>query len=59
MTLTMGRSFQTTPYVEQITPLGYMAQPEEIASAALFLASDDARYVNGVELMVDGGLSQI
>jgi NAD(P)-dependent dehydrogenase (short-subunit alcohol dehydrogenase family) len=46
-------------HVEQITPLGYMAQPEEIASAALFLASDDARYVNGVELMVDGGLSQI
>jgi NAD(P)-dependent dehydrogenase (short-subunit alcohol dehydrogenase family) len=46
-------------YVEQITPLGYMAQPEQIASAALFLASDDARYVNGVELMVDGGLSQI
>jgi NAD(P)-dependent dehydrogenase (short-subunit alcohol dehydrogenase family) len=46
-------------HVEQITPLGYMAQPEEIASCALFLASDDARYVNGVELMVDGGLSQI
>lgn len=46
-------------YVAQITPLGYMAQPEEIASAALFLASDDAKYVNGVELMVDGGLSQI
>jgi NAD(P)-dependent dehydrogenase (short-subunit alcohol dehydrogenase family) len=46
-------------YVEQITPLGYMAEPEEIASSALFLASDDARYVNGVELMVDGGLSQI
>ena len=46
-------------HVEQITPLGYMAQPEEVASAALFPASDDARYVNGVELMVDGGLSQI
>jgi len=46
-------------HVAQITPLGYMAQPEEIASCALFLASDDARYVNGVELMVDGGLSQI
>ncbi|MEX5553161.1 SDR family NAD(P)-dependent oxidoreductase [Pseudomonas pergaminensis] len=46
-------------YVEQITPLGYMAQPEEIASSALFLASADAKYVNGVELMVDGGLSQI
>jgi NAD(P)-dependent dehydrogenase (short-subunit alcohol dehydrogenase family) len=46
-------------YVEQVTPLGYMAQPEDIASAALFLASEDARYVNGVELMVDGGVSQI
>lgn len=46
-------------YVEQITPLGYMAEPEEIATCALFLASADAQYVNGVELMVDGGLSQI
>lgn len=46
-------------HVEQITPLGYMAQPEEIASCALFLASAEAQYVNGVELMVDGGLSQI
>ncbi|MFS2155854.1 SDR family oxidoreductase [Pseudomonas sp. Pseusp122] len=46
-------------YVEQIVPLGYMAEPEEIATSALFLASADARYVNGVELMVDGGLSQI
>jgi NAD(P)-dependent dehydrogenase (short-subunit alcohol dehydrogenase family) len=46
-------------HVEQITPLGYMAEPEEIASSALFLASADAKYVNGVELMVDGGLSQI
>ncbi len=46
-------------HVERITPLGYMAQPEEIASSALFLASADAKYVNGVELMVDGGLSQI
>ncbi|MBF8745115.1 SDR family oxidoreductase [Pseudomonas putida] len=46
-------------HVEQITPLGYMAQPEEVASSALFLACADARYVNGVELMVDGGLSQI
>jgi len=46
-------------HVEQIIPLGYMAQPEEIASSALFLASADAKYVNGVELMVDGGLSQI
>lgn len=46
-------------HVAQIVPLGYMAQPAEIATSALFLASSDARYVNGVELMVDGGLSQI
>ncbi|WP_020559003.1 SDR family NAD(P)-dependent oxidoreductase [Thiofilum flexile] len=42
-----------------IIPLGYVAQPDEIASAALFLASSDARYVNGVELSVDGGMAQI
>lgn len=46
-------------YAAQAVPLGYVAQPEDIASAALFLASDDARYVNGVELTVDGGFTQI
>ena len=40
-------------------PLGYVAQPDEIATAALFLASSDARYVNGIELTVDGGYSQV
>lgn len=42
-----------------MTSLGYRDQPEEIATAALFLALADGQYVNGVELMVDGGLSQI
>jgi NAD(P)-dependent dehydrogenase (short-subunit alcohol dehydrogenase family) len=46
-------------YVAQAAPLAYMAQPEEIASAGLFLASADARYITGIELTVDGGLSQI
>jgi NAD(P)-dependent dehydrogenase (short-subunit alcohol dehydrogenase family) len=36
-----------------------MGQPEEIATVALFLASDDSNFVNGVELSVDGGLSAI
>ncbi|MEP7456393.1 SDR family oxidoreductase [Phyllobacterium sp. SB3] len=40
-------------------PAGYMAEPAEIATAALFLASQDAKYVNGIELTVDGGVSQI
>jgi NAD(P)-dependent dehydrogenase (short-subunit alcohol dehydrogenase family) len=40
-------------------PLGRLADPREIGRAAVFLASDDASYVNGVELFVDGGFAQI
>jgi NAD(P)-dependent dehydrogenase (short-subunit alcohol dehydrogenase family) len=40
-------------------PLGRTAEPEEIAAAALFLASDDASFVNGVEFYVDGGQAQV
>ena len=39
---------------ERRIPMGRPAQPEEIASPALFLASDDASYVNGAGLLVDG-----
>jgi NAD(P)-dependent dehydrogenase (short-subunit alcohol dehydrogenase family) len=61
----------TTPMQEQVLdeearrmfesqiPRGKMGRPEEIAAVALFLASDDSRFVNGVELSVDGGLSAI
>src|ERR1700761_309766 len=44
---------------ESLIPRGTMGQPEEIATVALFLASDDSSFVNGVELSVDGGLSAI
>jgi NAD(P)-dependent dehydrogenase (short-subunit alcohol dehydrogenase family) len=44
---------------ESVIPRRQMGSPEEIASVALFLASDDSSYVNGMELVVDGGTTVI
>lgn len=46
-------------YLAAQIPMGRLGNPQEIASAALFLASDDASFVNGIELFVDGGQQQI
>jgi NAD(P)-dependent dehydrogenase (short-subunit alcohol dehydrogenase family) len=40
-------------------PLGRVGEPAEIAQAALFLASDESRFINGAELFVDGGQAQV
>ena len=41
------------------TPMGRVGTPDEIAKAVVFLAGDDSSFVNGIELFVDGGMSQI
>jgi NAD(P)-dependent dehydrogenase (short-subunit alcohol dehydrogenase family) len=40
-------------------PMGRMGRPDEVAKAAVFLASDDSSYVTGIELFVDGGMAQV
>jgi NAD(P)-dependent dehydrogenase (short-subunit alcohol dehydrogenase family) len=40
-------------------PLGRLGKPDEIAKAVVFLASDDASYVTGTEMFVDGGFAQV
>lgn len=50
---------KTREMFESLIPRGKMGRPEEIAAAALFLASDEASYVNGLDFAVDGGFSAI
>jgi NAD(P)-dependent dehydrogenase (short-subunit alcohol dehydrogenase family) len=65
-TLAVRLSFSATPAGEQLknkllsnVPMGRMGNPDEVAKAVAFLASDDSSYITGIELFVDGGIAQI
>lgn len=54
MTAVLGED--TVDAMIKTIPMGRVAQPEEVAKAVLFLASDDASYITGQTLNVDGGM---
>jgi NAD(P)-dependent dehydrogenase (short-subunit alcohol dehydrogenase family) len=50
---------QRLKMLSNVVPLGRLGNPEEVARAVVFLASDDSSYVTGTELFVDGGFAQV
>ena len=57
-----GGEEQSQAFIEGMTqqvPLGRIGQSEDIANAALFLATEESSFVNGIELFVDGGMAQV
>ena len=57
--LTNRQSTDVIARIVSTVPMGRMGEPDEVAKAALYLASDDSSFVTGIELFVDGGRAQI
>jgi NAD(P)-dependent dehydrogenase (short-subunit alcohol dehydrogenase family) len=57
--LTNRQSADVIARIVSTVPMGRMGEPDEVAKAALYLASDDSSFVTGVELFVDGGRAQV
>lgn len=55
----LQESEQALARINALTPLGRLGNPKEVANAILFLASDEASYITGAELPIDGGYSAL
>ena len=55
MTEPIYKDEETRKGINALTPWGEWGLPEDVAKCAVFLASDDAAYVTGVPLLIDGG----
>lgn len=59
MVAALEESEETLAQINAMTPLGRLGKPEEVANAILFLASDEASFITGAELSIDGGYSAL
>lgn len=54
-----GTTENVRKMLSSLIPLGRLGRPEEVAAAALFLASDESSFIAGAELCIDGGMSEV